>query len=114
MAPAVYSRLYALTGNPDFMKFAHKEFKATCDHLYDKEEKLFFRGGNYLGKKEANGEKVSRGRGNGWVMGGLAELLKTLPEKDKKYRPYYLALFLEMSKRVATRDIYRKKSFCRW
>lgn len=101
MAPAVYSRLYAITGNPDFMKFAHKEFKATCDHLYDKEEKLFFRDGNYLGKKEANGEKVFWGRGNGWVMGGLAELLKTLPEKDKKYRPYYLALFREMSKRVA-------------
>lgn len=101
MAPTVYSRLYAITGNKAFMKFADKEFKATYDHLYDKEEKLFYRDGKYFDKKEANGKKVFWGRGNGWVMGGLAEMLKTLPEKDKKYRPYYLHLFREMSKRVA-------------
>lgn len=101
MAPAVYSRLYALTGNADFMKFAHNEFVATYNHLYDKDEKLFYRDGNYLDKKEANGRKVFWGRGNGWVLGGLAEILKTLPEKDKKYRPYYLALFREMSERIA-------------
>lgn len=101
MAPAVYSRLYAITGNKAFMKFADKEFKATYDHLYDKEEKLFYRDGNYLDKREANGKKVFWGRGNGWVMGGLAEILKTLPAGDKKYRPYYLQLFCEMSDRVA-------------
>lgn len=101
MAPAVYSRLYAITGNKAFMKFADKEFKATYDHLYDKEEKLFYRDGNYLDKREANGKKVFWGRGNGWVMGGLAEILKTLPAGDKKYRPYYLQLFREMSDRVA-------------
>lgn len=101
MAPAVYSRLYAITGNNAFMKFADKEFKATYVHLYDKEEKLFFRDGNYLDKREANGKKIFWGRGNGWVMGGLAEILKTLPAKDKKYRPYYLQLFREMSERLA-------------
>lgn len=101
MAPAVYSRLYAITGNKTFMKFADKEFKATYEHLYDKEERLFFRDGNYLDKREANGKKVFWGRGNGWVMGGLAEILKTLPAGDKKYRPYYLQLFREMSDRVA-------------
>ena len=83
------------------MKFADKEFKATYEHLYDKEERLFFRDGNYLDKREANGKKVFWGRGNGWVMGGLAEILKTLPAGDKKYRPYYLQLFREMSDRVA-------------
>lgn len=101
MAPAVYSRLYALTGNRAFMKFAHREFMATYNHLYDKDERLFFRDGKYLDKREANGAKVFWGRGNGWVMGGLAEILKTLPEGDKKYRPYYLQLFREMSDRVA-------------
>lgn len=101
MAPAVYSRLYALTGNKAFMKFAHREFQVTYNHLYDKEERLFFRDGNYLDKREANGAKVFWGRGNGWVMGGLAEILKTLPAGDKKYRPYYLQLFREMSHRVA-------------
>lgn len=61
------------------MKIADKEFKATYEHLYDKEERLFFRDGNYLDKREANGKKVFWGRGNGWVWGGLAEILKTLP-----------------------------------
>ena len=101
MAPAVYSRLYALTGNKAFMEFADREFKVTYDHLYDKEEKLFYRDAKYFGKKEANGEKVFWGRGNGWVMGGLVELLKTLPENDKRFRPFYVNLFKEMSNRVA-------------
>ena len=101
MAPPVYSRLYALTGNKSFMKFADKEFKATYDHLYDKEERLFFRDGHYLNKCEANGKKVFWGRGNGWVMGGLTEILKTLSADDKKYRPFYVNLFREMSGRLA-------------
>lgn len=101
MAPPVYSRLYTMTGNKSFMEFADKEFKATYDHLYDKEEKLFFRDAKYFGKKEANGEKIFWGRGNGWVMGGLAELLKTLPANDNFFRPFYVTLFKEMSSRVA-------------
>lgn len=101
MAPAVYSRLYAITGDKKFMAFADKEFKATYDHLYDKEERLFLRDGKYFDKREKNGEKVFWGRGNGWVMGGLVEILKTLPEKDRKFRPFYEQLFREMSERVA-------------
>ena len=34
-------------------------------------------------------------------MGGLVELLKTLPENDKRFRPFYVNLFKEMSNRVA-------------
>lgn len=102
MAPAVYSRLYSITGNKDFMKFADKEFKATYNHLYDKEESLFYRDAKYFDKKEANGKKVFWGRGNGWVLGGLVEILKTLPENDKKYRPFYVQLFKEMSEKIAS------------
>lgn len=101
MAPPVYSRLYAITGNKAFMQFADKEFKATYEHLYDKEEKLFYRDAKYFDKKEANGRKIFWGRGNGWVMGGLVELLKTLPKNDKKYHPFYMKLFCEMSERIA-------------
>lgn len=101
MAPPVYSRLYTITGNKAFMQFADKEFKATYEHLYDKEEKLFYRDAKYFDKKEANGRKIFWGRGNGWVMGGLVELLKTLPKNDKKYHPFYMKLFCEMSERIA-------------
>lgn len=101
MAPAVYTRLYTLTGNRKYMIFADAEFKATYNHLYDKEEKLFFRDSRYFNQKEANGRKVFWGRGNGWVIGGLAEILKTLPADDSEYRPFYLQLFKEISERLA-------------
>ncbi|HBA30511.1 MAG TPA: family 88 glycosyl hydrolase, partial [Parabacteroides goldsteinii] len=51
---------------------ADAEFKATYNHLYDKDDKLFFRDSRYFGQQEANGKKVFWGRGNGWVIGGLA------------------------------------------
>ena len=97
MAPAVYTRLYTLTGNKKYMIFADAEFKATYNHLYDKDDKLFFRDSRYFGQQEANGKKVFWGRGNGWVIGGLAEILKTLPAEDTEYRPFYLQLFKELS-----------------
>lgn len=101
MAPAVYTRLYSLTGNKKYMMFADAEFKATYNHLYDKDEDMFFRDSRYFGKEEANGKKVFWGRGNGWVIGGLAEILKTLPADDTEYRPFYLQLFKEISERLA-------------
>lgn len=102
MAPGVYTRLYSLTGNKKYIMFADAEYKATYNHLYDKDEHLFFRDSRYFDKKEANGEKVFWGRGNGWVIGGLAEILKTLPAGDTEYRPFYLQLFCEISERLAS------------
>lgn len=101
MAPGVYTRLYDLTGNKKYIMFADAEFKATYNYLYDKEEKMFYRDSRYFNQKEENGKKVFWGRGNGWVIGGLAEILKTLPKEDKEYRPFYENLFVEMSKRLA-------------
>lgn len=101
MAPGVYTRLYTLTGNKKYMIFSDAEFKATYNHLYDKEEHLFFRDSRYFNQKEANGKKVFWGRGNGGVIGGLAEILKTLPENDTEYRPFYQQLFCELSERLA-------------
>jgi unsaturated rhamnogalacturonyl hydrolase len=100
MAPPVYARMYALTGDRKFMDFADKEYKATYDKLFDKEENLFFRDSTYFGKKEANGKKIFWGRGNGWVVGGLAEMLKELPQDDKTYRPFYEKLFVTLCSRL--------------
>lgn len=101
MAPGVYTRLYALTGNRKYMHFADSEFRATYRHLFDTKENLFYRDSRYIGQKEANGKKVFWGRGNGWVIGGLAEILKTLPADDWEYRPFYVDLYKKMSARLA-------------
>ena len=95
MAPPVYARLTSITGDKKYMKFMHKEYQATYDYLYDKEEHLFYRDDRYFDLQEANGKKIFWGRGNGWVMGGLVSILKELPEKSK-YRLFYEELFKEM------------------
>lgn len=100
MAPPVYAKMSAITGEKKYLKFMHKEFLATYNYLFDKEESLFFRDSNFFNKKEENGKKVFWGRGNGWVMGGLVAILKELPQKSK-YRPFYEKLFKQMAKRVA-------------
>ena len=95
MAPPVYVKLYVLTGDKKYMKFADKEYKDSWRYLYDQEEKLFYRDGRYFAQREKNGSKVFWGRGNGWVLGGLSEILKELPAKDK-YRKFYADLFVEL------------------
>ncbi len=100
MAPPVYARMYALTQNKQFMDFAHREFLATYEKLFDKEERLFFRDSSYFQKREANGRKIFWGRGNGWVVAGLVEMLKELPENDTEFRPYYQELFVRLCTRL--------------
>ena len=100
MAPPVYAQMYSITRDRKYLKFMDKEYKATYDFLYDKREKLFFRDHNYFDKREANGQKIFWGRGNGWVMGGLVKILKELP-KGTRSRKFYEALLVEMSGRVA-------------
>ena len=100
MAPPVYARLYTITGDKKFLRFMNKEYKATYDYLYDKEVGLFYRDHRYFNEREANGQKVFWGRGNGWVVGGLVEILRELPQKNKS-RKFYEELFVNLCTRVA-------------
>ena len=100
MAPPVYAKLYVLTGDKKYLRFMNKEYKATYDYLFDKADTLFYRDHRYFTMKEANGAKVFWGRGNGWVLGGLVQLLNILPEKNKS-RAFYQDLFVKMCYRIA-------------
>ena len=101
MAPPVYAKLYRLTGDKAYIRFMNREYKATYDSLFDPEENLFYRDWRYFDKREANGKKVFWGRGNGWVLGGLVEILKELPENDKS-RSFYKDLFVKLVTRVGS------------
>ncbi|MFV0545915.1 MAG: glycoside hydrolase family 105 protein [Bacteroides sp.] len=101
MAPPVYAKMYMLTGDWKYIEFLNSEYKATYDFLFDKDEQLFYRDHRYFNKKEANGKKVFWGRGNGWVLGGLCEILQTLP-KNNMHRQFYQDLFVTLANRVAT------------
>ena len=74
MAPAIFTRLYTLTGDKKYLKFAHKEYLDCYEHLYDKDEHLFFRDGKYLNAKDEKGGKVFWSRGNGWWIGRSIEI----------------------------------------
>lgn len=102
MAPAVFVRLWNITGNKAFMKFADEEYRASYEQLYDSQEGLFFRDSKSKLQREANGRKVFWSRGNGWVLAGLAEILKNMPEHDRKYRQWYEELFCAMSRRIVS------------
>jgi rhamnogalacturonyl hydrolase YesR len=96
MAPPTLARLSTATGDRKFLEFLDREFQFTYDHLYDREEKLFFRDATFFEKKTPAGKKTFWSRGNGWVYGGLALLLEHLP-KDHPKRGFYESLFKEMT-----------------
>jgi rhamnogalacturonyl hydrolase YesR len=98
MAPPVWAKLANITGDPSYLDWMCKEYKATVDHLYDPEENLFFRDENYI-KRRKHGRKVFWARGNGWVFGGLALIIPELPEGGQ--RDYFVDLYRKMAPAVA-------------
>ncbi len=101
VAPPTFILFSNITGNKEYLDFMEREFWMTVHVLYDKEERLFFRDTRYMSQREANGEKVFWGRGNGWVIGSLARILNYLPETHPT-RDRYEQLFREMMSRIVT------------
>jgi rhamnogalacturonyl hydrolase YesR len=100
MAPPVWSRMYAATGDHKYIDYLDEEWAKTSDRLYDPQEHLYARDSTYINKTEANGTKMFWSRGNGWVMGGIIRTLKYLP-KDDPARAKYIAQLQQMAARVA-------------
>ncbi len=99
MAPPTLTRLYAATGDSKYLEFLDREFRFTCESLWDKQEKLFFRDATFFDKKTPSGKKTFWSRGNGWVFGGLCLVLESLP-KEHPTRAFYENLFKEMTQSV--------------
>ncbi|MFV0472434.1 MAG: glycoside hydrolase family 105 protein [Paludibacteraceae bacterium] len=95
MASPVYAKAAEINENSQYLDYMHQEFMDTYNYLYDKEYSLFYRDDSYMGKKEKNGEKVFWGRGNGWVVAGIVQILKEIPE-TYEHRPFYENLLKEM------------------
>ncbi len=99
MAPPVYLGIAQLKNDSAYAEFMHTHFMATYHHLFDQEESLFYRDDSYFDKREANGEKIFWGRGNGWGVAGLANILRLLPEDDSR-GPFYSDLLGTMAERL--------------
>ncbi len=101
MGPPGWVALSRATGDPRYLAYADKEYRATASLLFDADAALFYRDSSYLGKTGASGEKIFWSRGNGWVYAGLARILDALPANSPS-RPYYRDLFLKMSRKIVT------------
>ncbi len=99
MAPPVWARMYAATGDRKYINYLDEEWAKTSNRLYDTQEHLYARDSTYLTKTEANGKKMFWSRGNGWVMGGIIRTLQYLPQDDPA-RPKYIEQFKEIAARV--------------
>ena len=101
MAPPVWSRMYAATGDRKYVQYLDEEWARTSKLLYNTKEHLYSRDVTYLTRKEANGQLMFWSRGNGWVMGGIVLTLQYLP-KDDPARAFYIEQLKEMASRVAS------------
>lgn len=99
MAPPTLLKLANATGDDRYARFAHEEFAAIRDYLFDPFEHLFFRDSRFFDQRDAAGRKLFWSRGNGWVMAGLVRMIETLDPRDP-VRGHYVALFREMAARV--------------
>ncbi|RDV29147.1 hypothetical protein DXV75_01405 [Alteromonas aestuariivivens] len=96
MAPPTWFGLTQVTGDPKYMDYAHKEFKATIDYLRDDKTGLVFRDSRYFTRTGKFGEPVFWSRGVGWVYAGVVNTLEYIPE-DHPYRAYYENLYIELT-----------------
>lgn len=99
MAPATWWDAAQTFDDPRYAAFAHEEFAVATELLFDEEESLYFRDSRFFDQRGADGEKLFWSRGNGWVYGGLVNILRTMSEDDPR-RAYYVDLFQKMSDRL--------------
>lgn len=95
MSPAVWVQLSDLTGNPEFLEWADREWWTCTDILYDPDEALYYRDNRFFERRTESGRKVFWSRGNGWVVGGLVHVLDRLPAEHPS-RERYLGLYHDM------------------
>jgi rhamnogalacturonyl hydrolase YesR len=99
MAPPAWMALTRATGDTRYLTHADSEFWATKDYLYDPAEHLFYRDSRFFDQRDARGRKIFWGRGNGWVLAGLARILSELPAQHPA-RQRYQALLKDMAAKL--------------
>jgi rhamnogalacturonyl hydrolase YesR len=105
MGPPVLVKAGLIENQPKYLTFSDTLYQQTYKRLFNHQEHLFSRDASYLwnaageGKKESNGQRIFWSRGNGWVMGGLVQILQELPANHPT-RAFYVGIFKEMSARL--------------
>ena len=98
MVMPVMTKLYNLTGNPQYLEKLHEYLAYANSIMYDSAAHLYYRDAKYVfpTHKSANGGKDFWARGDGWVFAGLAKIISDLPRKAP-YRQEYIDRFKAMA-----------------
>lgn len=103
MAPPVWTKLSAITGDMKYLDYSDDETWVTTDYLFDEEVGLFLRDSRFFERREENGKKIYWSRGNGWVFAGLTDIIDDLPA-DYKSRQRYIELYQTMASALVERQ----------
>jgi rhamnogalacturonyl hydrolase YesR len=103
--PPGLALLSTATGDRTYLDLMDQMWWDTTEFLYDTDDHLFYRDDRFRKAAETapvpeSESGVFWGRGNGWVMAGIAGVLENMPE-DYPTRPRYVQLLNEMAERVA-------------
>lgn len=100
MAPPVFARMSALTGDAAYIKAMDTQWWRTFDRLWDPAEGLYYRDERFITRRSEKGKKIFWSRGMGWVVAGAARVLDTMPA-DFPSRPRYISSLQTMLARLA-------------
>lgn len=102
MVMPVMTKLYRVTGNPRYLDKLYEYICYSDSIMLDEETGLYYRDAKYVypKHKSANGKKDFWARGDGWVLAGLAKVLKDLPA-EYQHRQFFVDKFVRMAETVA-------------
>lgn len=100
MAPPVFARMSVLTGDPSYLRAMDTQWWRTHERLWAPAEGLYLRDERFATRHAKNGKRVFWSRGNGWVVGGIARVLESMPA-DFPSRPRYVETLRTMAASLA-------------
>lgn len=102
MVMPVMTKLYKVTGNKLYLDKLYEYIKYSDSIMYDEEAALYYRDAKYIypKHKSLNGKKDFWARGDGWVLAGLAKVLKDLPT-DYEHYEFFKDKYIRMAETVA-------------
>lgn len=101
MVMPVMTKMHNITGNKKYLDKLYEYIQVSDSIMYDPEEGLYFRDGKYVwpNHKSANGKKDFWARGDGWVLAGLAKVLKEAPA-NWEHRKFFEDKYKKMADAV--------------
>lgn len=98
MVLPVMPRLYAITGNADYLSSMYSYWKYAHNLMWDDDAGLYYRDRKYIYPEHTtlNGKKDFWARGNGWAFATYARMLDQLPATDA-HRAEYVTIFKRMA-----------------